>query len=361
MNTAELQFNIIYTPYTARSLSMFIPSLLEFMDCRFRIIANGCLPDEVQILRNICAQHERLEFLMLSEDGMMPHGYALNWLHERTEGPWFCYMDSDVIATGPFIDSVAAQLDNSDVFSSCLPLWHAPEDAVLPAAFRRMQGSHIWTDDGVCIGCDYFAVFNNELLTKIMKANDIGFQTYRWDDIPAKQQALLRKMRMDKTDYDSGKVLTALLLHEGARYSYEDIPNLRHLGGFSANAGDGKTFDYRGGFDRLAVNFANGLLATPLLYLADLWYGIRRTAPGLTREEHDALPLAEKRILQSRIRKRRNTARYFYVMMRALLEGTKPPGQPILGHRPAEERLVDTAACIKEIIARHHAGELHKT
>ena len=70
MNTAELQFNIIYTPYTARYLSMFVPSLLEWMDCRFRIVANGCLPDEVEALRALCETSERLEFLMPSSDIM---------------------------------------------------------------------------------------------------------------------------------------------------------------------------------------------------------------------------------------------------------------------------------------------------
>ncbi len=364
MNTAELQFNIIYTPHTARHLSMFVPSLLEWMDSRFRIIANGCLPDEVQLLQNLCTTDARLEFLMISEDSMIPHGHALNWLQERTDSPWFCYMDSDVIATGPFMQTVAAHLDHGDVFSSGLPLWHSHEDTILPTSFRRMQGSHIWTDDGTCIGCDYFAVFNNELLTRIIKTTSIGFQTYRWDDIPAAQQDLLQQMHMDKTDYDTGKVLTALLLNEGARYTYEDLPGLRHLGGFSLEgfsdiAEEDAAFIYRGGFDRLAVDFLGGLLSVPLLYLADTWYGLRRTAPGLSREEHDAMPLAEKRILASRIRKRINTARYFNVMMRAQLDGIEPPGYPVLGHRPAEQRLVDAAKRIREIIAKHHPDKAH--
>ena len=359
MNTADLQFNIIYTPYTTRSLSMFIPSLLEWMDSRFRIVANGCSPEEAQMLRDICAGNDRLEFLMLSEDGMMPHGDALNWLHKHTDSKWFCYMDSDIIATGPFMDKVSAQLDECDVFSSGIPLWHAPEDIVLPKSFRRMQGSHIWTDDGACIGCDYFTIFNNELLTRIMKSSGIGFQIYRWNDIPAETQQILREMEMDKTDYDTGKVLTPLLLKQGARYAYEDLDNLRHLGGFSASAGEGAAFIYRGGFDRLAVDLFGGMLARPLLYLADIWYGQKRIAPGLTQKEHNAMPFAEKRILESRIRKRLNTARYFNVMMGAALDGTKAPGYPILGHRPAEKRLVDTAERIRAIIAKHHPDKQH--
>jgi hypothetical protein len=359
MNTAQLQFNIIYTPDTARYLSMFVPSLLEWMDCRFRIISNGCPPDEVQILRDLCGTSDRLEFLMMSEEGMIQHGQALNWLHERCDSEWFCYMDSDIIATGPFMAKVGEYLDNCDVFSSGLPLWHAPEDTLLPHSFRRMQGSHIWTDEGVCIGCDYFAIFNNEPLTRVMKATGVGFETRKWDDIPENIQQKLRAQKLDKFDYDSGKVLTGLLLGEGARYAHENFDSLQHLGGFSALSGEGAAFIYRGRLDRIAVDWFGGLLAVPLLFLADNWYGLRRKVAELDAAENSALPRAERRILESRIRKRLNTARYFNVMMSSILRGTEPPGYPILGHKPAERRLIETAQQIRKIIATHYPDKVH--
>lgn len=354
MNTAELQFNIIYTPYTARYLSMFVPSLLEWMDCRFRIVANGCLPEEVDALKALCETSDRLEFLMMSEEGMIQHGHALNWLHERTNSPWFCYMDSDIIATGPFMEQVAACLDNCDVFSSGLPLWANDEDSVLPRSFRRMQGSHIRTGDGTCIACDFFAIFDNRKLTDLMQRTGIGFQTYGWDEIPAEQQKILRETGMDKLDYDSGKVLTCLLLHEGACYTYEDLPHLRHLGGFSEKAGEGAAFFYRGKLDRLAVNLAGGRLARPLFYLADIWYGMTRPPVGLDSDEHAQMPLAEKRIFASRNRKRLNTARYFNVMLHAAIDGVTKPDYPVLGDKQAEERLVAAAESIRAIVSKHH-------
>jgi hypothetical protein len=370
MNTAELQFNIIYTPGTARHLCMFVPSLLEWMDSSFRLVSNGCSPEEIKAMRELCASDDRLEFVVMSEEGMIHHGEAINWLYEHRDrdAKWFCYMDSDIIATGPLAEEISVHLDKCDVFSTGLPLWHAPEDTTLPRSFRRMQGTHIWTGDGDCIACDYIAIFNNELLTRMMEETGIGFQYYHWDGIPAETQQVLRDMHMDKIDYDTGKVITPLLIHEGARVVYEDLKNLRHLGGFSGSSSQGAShgygvpmtiaedvaFIYRGRLDHFAVGFLGGFLARPLLYLADIWYGLRRMPPGLTPAEHETMPFAEKRISESRLRKRLNTGRYFNVMMRAVLEGTEPPGYPLLGHRPAELRLVAAAECIREIIAKHH-------
>lgn len=354
MNTADLQFNIIYTPGTARYLSLFVPSLLEWMDSRFRLVANGCDPEEVSHLQELCKTDERLEFLMISQDSMIQHGQALNWLHERTEGPWFCYMDSDVIATGPFIKQVAKQLDECDVFSSGLPLWHAPEDTILPKSFRRMQGSHIWTDDGACIGCDYFAVFNNDMLTRVMNETGIGFETRNWKDIPQNVQSVLKKVKLDKIDYDSGKILTALLINEGAIIRYEGFDNLKHLGGFSALSGEGDAFIYRGKLDRIAVDWFGGIFAAPLLWFADNWYGRKRRVAELNNKENAMLPGAERRILESRIRKRLNTARYFNVMMSSVLRGNPPPNYPILGYKPAELRLVAAAEKIRATISTHY-------
>ncbi len=352
MDTSQLQFNIIYTPHTVQYLSLFVPSLLEWMDCRFRIVANGCSPEEVELLKNLCATSDRLEFLMMSVDSMIQHGHALNWLHERTDSPWFCYMDSDIVATGPFMDAVREQLDNCDVFSSGLPLWASREDSVLPKKFRRMQGSHIYTDDGTCIACDFFAIFNNELVHKIKRETGVGFETYGWQDIPPEVQTRLKKTGMDKIDYDSGKVLTCLLLDEGVRYAYADFEHLRHLGGFSEKAGEGPAFVYRGQIDRFAVNFLGGLFARPLLYLADVWYGFRTLPVGMNKAQAAQMPFAEKRIFASRVRKRINTARYFNVMLRAKLEGIDPPGYPLLGYKPAEKKLVDTANKIGDLLAQ---------
>ena len=44
----ELVFNIVFTPATFRWLHLFTLSLIEHSRVRFRLIANGCSPDEVR-------------------------------------------------------------------------------------------------------------------------------------------------------------------------------------------------------------------------------------------------------------------------------------------------------------------------
>jgi|ETNmetMinimDraft_15_1059895.scaffolds.fasta_scaffold47541_2 hypothetical protein len=66
--------------------------------------------------------------MVASEDEMLEHGIILDWAHERTDESWFCFMDSDILTTGPCNEAIAKHLEQCDVFSSGHPLWHAPED-----------------------------------------------------------------------------------------------------------------------------------------------------------------------------------------------------------------------------------------
>ena len=88
---------------------------------------------------------------------------------------------------------------------------------------------------------------------------------------------------------------------------------------------------------------------TPLLYLADCYYAWRRPSPGVTPAESKTMPFAERRILEGRIRKRRNTARYFKALMQSLRAGNPEPPLPKLGHAPAERRIAEVRRNIIEI------------
>lgn len=352
MNTADLQFNIIFTPNTVEYLSPFVLSLLRWTDCRYRIISNGCAADERRMLEDFCRNDSRLEYLLVNESGMLEHGLVLDQLQELNTGDWFCFMDSDILAVGPYMEQLREQLAHCDVFSSGHPLWHADEDILLPVSFQRLQGSYFATEDGKSLGGTYFAIYYNPLLTQIRSSTGVGFRFYRWDEVAQEHRQTLRRIGLDKLDYDTGKLLMALMLAAGARFRSADINEIRHLGGFSARAGDEPAHYYRGRLDRIACRLLGGLLATPLLYLADTWYGIRWPSPGLTPEQDRQLTSRERRVMQSRDRKRRNTARYFKNVMRALRSGVPLPPVPKLGHRPAEMRLQTTAQQIAELYTR---------
>ncbi|NRD89679.1 hypothetical protein C8024_09775 [Sphingopyxis sp. BSNA05] len=102
----QITFNIIYTPGTVIHLLPFVQSLLRQSAARFRLVDNGCMMPERRILENFVKTHERLELWQMSGDGCRPHGEVLDALFAlETPGP-FAFMDSDIVASGPFLDDV---------------------------------------------------------------------------------------------------------------------------------------------------------------------------------------------------------------------------------------------------------------
>lgn len=349
MQTADLTFHIIFSPRTARYLTPFIASLLKWSDCRYRIVANACTPDEVALLEQLCADEERLEFLMFSETELIEHGKTLSWLQKRCTDPYFCFMDSDIIATGPFMDQVGARLEHCDVLCSGAPIWHAPEDLIVPTAFRRIQGSHLETDTGQCVASSYYVIFDNAKLNAALAVDGVDFPIAHFEDLPGSVQDTLRNVQLKKIDYDTCKIIVGQMIEQGAKFEYLWLDNLIHIGGFSDKAGDGLPFVYRGLADRLAVKLGLGPLIKLTMYLADVWYGWRMPAWGLTPELHAQISLKEKRILASRHRKRLNTARYFNIFMRSLMDGIDTPPLPVLGYAPAEQRIAAASEHIRAL------------
>lgn len=352
MNTADLQFNIIFTPQTVEHLAPFVDSLLTWTDCQYCLVANGCPAADRERLQSLCAGKERLSYLVVSADAMLDHGSALDWLQERTTGEWFCFMDSDILATGSYLRELSDHLDQCDVFSAGHPLWYAPEDIVLPRGFKRWQGSYCASAEGITLGFTYFAVYRNSVLTAARARTGVGFRYCFWDDIAPAHQTTLARAGLQQIDYDTGKLLMALMHAEGARFRAAELPHLHHLGGVSARAEDTPAFHYRGRFDRLACSLAGGRLARPLLHLADTWYGLKRISPGLSAEQNAELSVAERRIMQSRIRKRVNTARYFNALLHSLMAGTDEPEPPILGYGPAEQRIRAASVHVRDLYRR---------
>jgi hypothetical protein len=357
MNTAELQFNIIFTPHTAEYLSPFIHSLLKWTDCRYCIVNNGCNENDQNLLKTLCDSHDRLEYLTVSENKMIEHGIALNWLQKNTRSPWFCFMDSDILATGPYMADITAYMSKCDVFSTGHPLWHTPDDITLPESFRRLHGIHFGTSDGKCLGGTYFAVYDNEVLTEAMNSNGVDFRIYRGDSVPEQHRATLREIGLDKLEYDTGMLLMSLMYANGKRFCVEDLQAVRHLGGFSSRADDEPAYYYRGQADRIAVKLLGGVFAAPLLYLADCWYAFRRPSPGVTPEESRMLPFAERQLLEGRIRKRRNTTRYFKALMQSLKENKPRPPLPILGYAPAERRIAEVSEDVARLYRDYPPGK----
>ena len=342
MNTSELQLNVIYTPGTVRYLTPFISTLLSWSDCRYRMVANGCSDDECDLLRSIAALDDRLELLIMPEKRMVPHGETLDFLHARTDSDWFCFMDSDILAVGPFLEDFKADLQQAEVFSSCLPLWYNEKDITIPDFFRHMHGIHAYTESGLTIACDYFVIYNNKEFMRAREATGVGLKVCGWQELAPEHQATLRKMGQDKADYDSGKVLTLLMADRGSRIRYRQSDNLKHIGGFTeVGAIEGALLFSRGRFDKLANRFPLSI-GRWLIRLADIYY-VRRHGPTQNDRREDYT-------LASRIRRRSTTARYFCLLIIGLVDDKPLPKLPMLGDAIAELRIATVSDDIAKLM-----------
>jgi hypothetical protein len=232
MDTSQLLFNIIFTPGTVSSLSPFIKSLLKYSDCRFRIISNGCPEAERRYLRILCSKEPRLEYLTFPTVSMKSHGLVLNYLQALDRNrPYFCFMDSDILAKGNFLDKIMPLMDNHAAFFSGTPIWLNNDQCVLPDSFDYLGGFFNKSENGLCLGSTYFAIYNGKMLNDLMQETGIGFEHYNFTLIPENIMNILKKMGMAKRFYDTAKILNLLLQHRGEKLIYHEIEDLVHIGG----------------------------------------------------------------------------------------------------------------------------------
>ena len=229
----EFTFNIIYTPGTVKYLSLFVMSLLKWSDCSFRLVTNGCRTEEKNYLKEFCNKYPRLEFMALHEGLILSHGQSLNYLQRMTDSNFFCFMDSDIFATGPFMEEFISQLNRYNMFFSGVSVWQTEQGRILPDNFQNVFGRYSKTDKGVCLGSSYFAIYNNRTLTEFIRSAGIDFDQCLWTAIKREYQKQLTTMGLKKEFYDTGKLLNLLLLAGGERFFFSDSPFIRHLGGVS--------------------------------------------------------------------------------------------------------------------------------
>ena len=338
MNTSELLFNIIYTPGSVALLSPFVQSLLKWSDCRYQLIANGCDNNEQRLLRNLANSDSRLQYLCLSDTKMISHSDALDKLQQDCNDEWFCAMDSDIFAQGPFLDAVAGAADGYNVITSCLPVWTTPGDATLKRAYKRLQGLHIRLANGLTVGCTYFVLYRNADVSRARALNGVGFERYYWDKIPDRHQQTIRSLDAEKHDYDTAIVLNMLIIAGGGKVTYLPLDNLKHLGGLSSISKTTNTQFCRGFIDAFSIKWKHTLLTRPTMWLGDLLYG--------TRNIVEKLSLREYINLAGRARRRAASALYFAAVLKALINSDKLPETPHLANTTVEKELEETAAIL---------------
>jgi hypothetical protein len=332
----DLRFNIVYTTGTVRYLRLLVFSLLKWSDCSFRLVANACSPEEVRLLQELCRKSSQLEFLALPSKTIMLHSEVLSYLQTLEQSDYFCFMDSDILATGDFVSEMCPYFDHYAGVFSATPIWCSEEEQILPEGFPRMPGHFNRTSDGICIGSTYFAMYDNTALSQLIQSTGIGFRRYRWEEIPSSYQNQVSQAGLKKTHYDTGKLLNVLLVAQGKRLTYVDSPFLQHIGGVSAREALQRGLRHernpqsnaRRAFAR-AKRFTRRLLGME---------SAERTGTAVTD--------AERAEFFRRRQKRWPTATYFSELFQALFEHQPLPFLPDIGDPQVETRIESVSAKI---------------
>ncbi|HBH54266.1 MAG TPA: hypothetical protein DDY91_20470 [Planctomycetaceae bacterium] len=228
-----LTFHIIYTPGTVRALLPFVRSLLQWSNCQFRLVANGCQADELELLRRACTREPRLEYLVVSRRGMWKHAQVLNWLLTQSGEPQFCFLDSDILATGDFLAELRPQAVGTDALFTGWPLLTTASDQQLSDATDYMAGHHRYTEAGQCLGGSYFAIYDRAALDAVLSIAPAGFDRGLRGFLSTPQRRAMESLGEQRAFYDTGRVLNLLLISQGRVLRSPDIESLCHLGSFS--------------------------------------------------------------------------------------------------------------------------------
>jgi hypothetical protein len=231
MNT--LTFNVVYTTGTVKYLELFVYTWLKWSNYSFRLIANGCSGEEVKLLNRLCEYDSRLSIEVIPTESMITHGEALNYIHALKKSDYFCFMDSDIIFTGSFPSNLFEDLRMCSALFSGTPIWSDSEEQIMSNASREIWGRYNRSENGVCLGSTYFAIYNNRILGSLMHLAGINFNQYTWQDVPERCQAVISEMGFRKEFYDTGKILNLLLLEQGEKLIYRDIEEVNHIGAMS--------------------------------------------------------------------------------------------------------------------------------
>jgi hypothetical protein len=334
--TEPLVFNIIYTPGTVQYLAFFVSSLLKWSDASFRLVSNGCEPEEQRYLKRLCAEDARLEYWAIPTKHMLPHGLALNYLQMLTRTQYFCFMDSDIFATGEFLVRLTARMTEFSAVFSGAPLWMLGDDGILPESFRGVWGEYYSSADGRCLGSTYMAMYDNAALTALMQDTGIGFEGREWDEIPAGTKRQLAALGFENRHFDTGKILI-LLLQAPRRAMYLDEPALWHIGGTSFQALYEEWEPSPA--TRIRSSLRRGISQLGASNFVERW-SLARTVNAQKKR----LPAAEARVISLRRLRQRNPVRiYLFHVLQSLVGGRPLPVRPDTGVTELNTRL-DAAA-----------------
>ena len=229
----QFVFNVVWTGTVFSDLRHFTDSLIDHSGARFRYVANGCPPDQVELMADAAgASGGRIvEALVVSTDDMLRHGDALDLVRTwRDDGDFFCLMDPDILATGPFLARFHERLAHNDVVTSGTEVWSA--DNLVPQGHLGVAGEHFFDRDGYVFGSPHMAIYRAGPLAETTARWGVGFGS-GGAGLSDKTRSQLATAEREFLMYDTGKIVNILLQEDGFRLEHFDHPALVHIGGMA--------------------------------------------------------------------------------------------------------------------------------
>ena len=229
-----ITFNVVFTPGTPARLLPFALSLLQGKGVRIRLVANGCGPDEIDLLRAAAQAHERISPHVLPSSHPVEHGLALNRLFEAFPSePYFAFADSDVIASGDFMGGLWPMAPGQAAVSAAAPVWATDADAVVPPRWPVLSGRLRVLPDGTPAGTTYLAIYERAATEPLWRRAPKGFGVHHRHRIPRGLREQLAARGWNYRILDTCRLVNLQLLLAGFTLEDREIPELHHVGGFS--------------------------------------------------------------------------------------------------------------------------------
>jgi hypothetical protein len=228
-----LVFNVVWTGSVFPYLQHFVASQIRHSEAQFRFVANGCPPDQVELLRAFAASHaDRVVEVFVSSWSMDRHGDALDAVIEaRDDGEHFCFVDPDILAEGPFLPEFIEALEGGCAgVTSGKGIWN--DDPTVPPGHPGVAGESFYAQDGYLFGSPHFAMYRSAPLRATMARWALKFGS-AGNDLSAEAKSALAAAGHDYWIYDTGKLVNIFLQEDGNRLCHFEHPALLHVGGMS--------------------------------------------------------------------------------------------------------------------------------
>jgi hypothetical protein len=230
---SDFVFNVVWTGSVFPYLRHLVASQLRHSGARFRFVANGCPPDQVQLMEELTATADgRVTEVFVSSTTMDRHGAALDAvLAARDDGEFFCFVDPDILAERPYLREFADALDKGfAAVTSGRGVW--TDDVVVPAGHPGVPGECFYSQDGYLFGSPHFAMYRRAPLEATVSRWRAGFAS-AGGDLTQEAKDALAAAGHRYWIYDTGKIVNILLQEDGHQLHHFEHPALLHIGGMS--------------------------------------------------------------------------------------------------------------------------------